>query len=65
MEHGVSFNPVFAFVQKAIDPVHYKLNGCHQKRDMLRLIQASNLEIQKVESHWKGIVHLIWATPGD
>lgn len=65
MEHGISFNPVFAFVQKAIDPVQYKLSGCHQNRDMLRLIQESNLHIQKVERHWKGIVYLIWATPGD
>lgn len=65
MEHGISFNPVLAFFQKVIDPVHYKLIGCHQKREMLRLIQDSKLEIQKVESHWKGIFHLIWATPGD
>lgn len=65
MEHGISFNPVFAFLQKAIDPVQFKLVGCHQKRDIMRLIQESDLEVQKVEHHWKGIVHLIWAKPGD
>lgn len=64
MEHGISVNPVFAFVQKVIDPVHYKLIGCHQKRDMLRLIQDSDLQIRKVEGHWQGIFHLIWASPG-
>ncbi|MFS0614210.1 class I SAM-dependent methyltransferase [Lederbergia ruris] len=64
IEQGLSFNPVLGFIQKVIDPVHYKLIGCHQKRDMLRLIRDSDLQIQKVEQHWKGIVHLIWATPG-
>ncbi|MBS4209474.1 class I SAM-dependent methyltransferase [Bacillus sp. FJAT-50079] len=64
MEHGLSFNPVVGFVQKVIDPIHFKLIGCHQKRDMLRLIQESDLQLRKVESHWWGMFHLIWATPG-
>lgn len=63
MEHGISTNPILALVQKGIDPFHYKMIGCHQKRDMMEIIQASNLRIQQHERHWQGIFHLIWATP--
>lgn len=64
MEHGISHNPVLAFAQKAIDPIHHKLIGCHQKRDILHLIQASDLQVQEIKERWQGMFHLIWAVPG-
>lgn len=63
MEHGISSNAVLSFGQKLINPIHVRLIGCHQKRDIVRLIQDSDLSIQKAENHWKSIFHLIWATP--
>lgn len=64
LEHGISHHPVIAFAQKTIDPIHHKLIGCHQKRDILRLIQESNIQIQEIKGHWQGMFHLIWAKPG-
>ncbi|BCU82459.1 SAM-dependent methyltransferase [Polycladomyces abyssicola] len=63
MEHGLSSNPFLSFLQKALDPLAYRLVGCHQNRDMMNLIRSSDLVVEKVESHWAGVVHLVWAKP--
>jgi ubiquinone/menaquinone biosynthesis C-methylase UbiE len=63
MEHGLSSNPFLSFLQKALNPLAYRLVGCHQNRDMMNLIRSSDLVVEKMESHWAGVVHLVWAKP--
>jgi ubiquinone/menaquinone biosynthesis C-methylase UbiE len=65
MEHGISSNFVLASLQKALDPLAYRLVGCHQNRDMMHIIQSSKIVIEKTESYWADMVHLIWAKPGE
>lgn len=63
MEHGISTEPWIAKGQRAIDGWHKKIIGCHQKRDMVALIEASDLAIEGMESHYRGIFRLFWARP--
>jgi len=63
MEHGISMNPILAGAQKLLNPVNHKVIGCHLKRDILALVNESNLHVQRHEEYWKGIFHLIWANP--
>ncbi len=63
LEHGVSSNPAVSLVQKVFNPLLYRVYGCHHTRNIVGLIQESGLIIQKVESYWMGMVHLIWAKP--
>lgn len=63
MEHGISSNLVASAVQKALNPLLYRVYGCHHTRDILGLISESGIRIDKVESHWLNSVHLIWAKP--
>lgn len=64
MEHGISSNFVLASLQKALDPLAYRLVGCHQNRDIMHIIQSSKIVLEKTESYWTDMVHLIWAKPG-
>ncbi|MEH7307287.1 class I SAM-dependent methyltransferase [Neobacillus drentensis] len=63
MEHGISSNPAVSFLQKTLDPLLFRLNGCHHTRNILGLIRESVLTINKTESYWTDMVHLIWASP--
>jgi ubiquinone/menaquinone biosynthesis C-methylase UbiE len=63
MEHGISSNPALSLALKALNPLLYRIYGCHHTRDILSLVRESGLTINKVESHWQGMVHLIWASP--
>ncbi|WP_342563020.1 class I SAM-dependent methyltransferase [Paenibacillus sp. FSL R7-0345] len=63
MEHGISSNPALSLALKALNPLLYRIYGCHHTRDILSLVRDSGLTINKVESHWQGMVHLIWASP--
>ncbi|MUG68439.1 methyltransferase domain-containing protein [Paenibacillus campinasensis] len=63
MEHGISSNLAFSAVQKTLNPLLYRVYGCHHTRDIIRLIRKSDLKINKVESYWLNSVHLIWASP--
>ncbi|WP_054940756.1 class I SAM-dependent methyltransferase [Paenibacillus ihuae] len=63
LEHGVSSNPALSTVQKVVNPLLYRVYGCHHTRNIVGLIQESGLIIHKVESYWMGMVHLIWAKP--
>ncbi|MDN4594762.1 hypothetical protein [Polycladomyces subterraneus] len=65
MEHGLSSNLFLSFLQKALDPLAYRLVGCHQNREMMNLICSSDLVVEKVESHWAGVVNLVWARESD
>lgn len=64
MEHGISSNFVASTVQKVLDPLLYRTIGCHHTRDMLGLISQTELTVQRVESYWLNMIHLIWAKPG-
>jgi len=63
MEHGISSNLMVAAVQKALNPLLYRVYGCHHTRNILGLIQESDIKINTVESYWLNMVHLIWAKP--
>jgi ubiquinone/menaquinone biosynthesis C-methylase UbiE len=63
MEHGISPNLPLSLVQKAADPLLYRINGCHHSRDILGLVREAGLSIQRTESYWVGMVNLIWAKP--
>jgi ubiquinone/menaquinone biosynthesis C-methylase UbiE len=64
MEHGISSNPAVSALQKALNPLLYRVYGCHYTRNILGQIRESGLKINKVESYWLNMVHLVWASPG-
>jgi ubiquinone/menaquinone biosynthesis C-methylase UbiE len=63
MEHGISSNPVVSAAQRALNPLLYRVLGCHQTRNILGMVRESGLQINKVESHGLNMVQLIWASP--
>ncbi len=63
MEHGISSNLMASVMQKALNPLLNHVYGCHHKRDILGMIEESGIKIDKVESYWLNMVHLIWAKP--
>lgn len=65
LEHGISSNRALAFMQDAMDPLYYKFIGCHQNRNILGLVNKSNLEIIQSKTHWQQTMNLIWARPAN
>lgn len=63
MEHGISSNFLVSTAQKALNPLIYRIYGCHQTRDIMGLIRESGICIDRVESYSLNMVHLIWARP--
>ncbi|RXZ78527.1 class I SAM-dependent methyltransferase [Paenibacillaceae bacterium] len=63
MEHGISSNLPVSAVQQALNPLLYRIYGCHHTRNILGLLRESETKIVKVESYWLNMVHLIWAKP--
>ncbi|MFD0716886.1 class I SAM-dependent methyltransferase [Paenibacillus sp. GCM10027626] len=63
MEHGISSNLAVSVVQKSLNPLLYRMYGCHHTRNILGLIRESGIKVDKVESYWLNMVHLIWAKP--
>ncbi|QQE72809.1 class I SAM-dependent methyltransferase [Brevibacillus composti] len=63
MEHGLSSNFLLACAQKALDPLIYRIEGCHHNRDMMKIVDRSDLVLVKSEHYWAGCIHLIWAKP--
>jgi len=62
MEHGISSNRVVGYMQRGINPLFKKAVGCNCDRDIVGIVQ-SKLNIEKMEHHMLGVVHLIWAKP--
>ncbi|MFT4413700.1 class I SAM-dependent methyltransferase [Fredinandcohnia humi] len=62
-EHGISSNPIFAWLQHKTDAFFLKKQGCHMNRDILGLVQSAPLSIVRNESYMLNAVHLIWAKP--
>jgi ubiquinone/menaquinone biosynthesis C-methylase UbiE len=63
LEHGISSNRIIGGLQTIVDPLFKKVVGCHLKRDMVQILQQSNLLINKMEHYMFGAVHLVWASP--
>ena len=64
LEHGRSTWKAVATVQKWLNPLVYRIIGCHQSRDIRGLLIQSELVIQRLENHFLNTVSLVWATPG-
>jgi ubiquinone/menaquinone biosynthesis C-methylase UbiE len=63
LEHGISSNKTISTVQKVLDPLLFRIIGCHHSRDILDLLRKSGLSINKVESYRFDTVKLIWTKP--
>ncbi|WP_026905830.1 class I SAM-dependent methyltransferase [Paucisalibacillus globulus] len=63
LEHGLSTNGFLSMTQRVVDPIYRKISGCHCNRNMLKLVEESQLIIDKVERFWSGIGIIIWARP--
>ncbi|WP_316570178.1 class I SAM-dependent methyltransferase [Neobacillus sp. YIM B06451] len=63
MEHGISTNPVYAWLQNKANPFLLKKFGCNHNRDIVKLVEASPVRVKKAESFWLNSLHLIWASP--
>lgn len=63
MEHGLSSNPLLSYTQRVIDPLFQKISGCHCNRNILKIIEESKLQVERIESYWSDIMYLIWAKP--
>jgi ubiquinone/menaquinone biosynthesis C-methylase UbiE len=63
MEHGISSNRLVGILQSVADPLFKKVVGCHLNRDIIQILQESNIHIHKVEHYMLSTVHLIWAAP--
>jgi ubiquinone/menaquinone biosynthesis C-methylase UbiE len=61
MEHGLGSNMVLKSAQHILNPIAHKISGCHWNRDIVHMVKDSGLQIKHMESHWGGMIHLIWA----
>ncbi|MBS3680376.1 class I SAM-dependent methyltransferase [Ornithinibacillus massiliensis] len=63
LEHGLSSNILLSMTQKVVDPLYRRFSGCHCDRDILKIMEASKLQVKHFEQYWSGMVSLIWAKP--
>ncbi|RJX38104.1 class I SAM-dependent methyltransferase [Paenibacillus pinisoli] len=63
MELGISSNGVLAALQKTLNPLLYRLHGCHHTRNMEELVKGAGLHIVHMERHWLKMLYLIHARP--
>lgn len=63
LEHGISTNKFLAGLQKASNPLVFRVVGCHQNRDIYEIIEKSDLKLIKGERYLAGYLYLIWAKP--
>ena len=64
LEHGTSSIAPLNWFFNLLDPLQMKTIGCHLNRNIMSLVSMSPLCIEHFESHFFGMVHLIWAKPG-
>jgi ubiquinone/menaquinone biosynthesis C-methylase UbiE len=65
MEHGLSSVKAFNPLQRLVDPVFKLIVGCHQNRDIVKLVTEAGVKINSIERHTMGMVYLMWASPGN
>ncbi|GAA0317099.1 class I SAM-dependent methyltransferase [Bacillus carboniphilus] len=63
LEHGISSNRLLGSIQTLLNPVYRRFVGCHFNRDIVQLLQQSDIQIDKIEHQMLGIMHKIWAKP--
>lgn len=63
MEHGKSSNSLIGSIQTILNPLHKKLAGCELNRNMLHIIESSDIKVERIEHYLAGMLHLIWAKP--
>lgn len=63
LEHGLFSSSALAWLQKKVDPLNVKMIGCHLDRDILKIVESSDLVIDKHERALGGYLYLIWAKP--
>ena len=61
LEHGISHNKLLGITQHLANPAARRISGCHLNRDILGIVQASDVKMTKIERYYGGMVHLIWA----
>ena len=62
LEYGLSKYGIVSWVQRKWEPHFYKRTGSHLDRDILTIISASKLRIDRMEVRYAGIVYLVWAS---
>ncbi|WP_340024279.1 class I SAM-dependent methyltransferase [Paenibacillus sp. FSL K6-1096] len=63
MEHGLGSSFLVTTLQRALNPLLYRIYGCHHTRDIIGLVRESGMQIRRTESFSLNMVHLIWAGP--
>ncbi|USK36623.1 class I SAM-dependent methyltransferase (plasmid) [Bacillus sp. F19] len=63
LEHGKSSNSMIGYFQTMLNPLNRKVAGCYLNRDMLHIVEHSNIHIERMEHYLTGAVHLVWAKP--
>lgn len=63
IEHGISSNIIVSKLQKALNPMLYRMNGCHHTRNMVELVKGASLKIDHIERHWLSMIYIIRAHP--
>ncbi|MDR9854963.1 class I SAM-dependent methyltransferase [Paenibacillus sp. VCA1] len=61
LEHGLGKNPALKSAQRLLNPVARRISGCHWNRNIEQLVLDAGLQIERMERHWGGMIHLIWA----
>ncbi|GEK60293.1 class I SAM-dependent methyltransferase [Marinococcus halophilus] len=65
LEHGLMNRKSFQWLQRQLNPFFFKAFGCHQDRDIIKLVEASRLHIVKYEQAQWGYLYLVWAKPAE
>jgi len=65
LEHGISTNKVVAAIQRILNPLLYRMIGCQHTRNILQMTRDSGISVDRVESYYINMVHVIWAQPGE
>ncbi|HET7578828.1 MAG TPA: class I SAM-dependent methyltransferase [Bacillales bacterium] len=63
LEHGLSTLPPLAFLQKGLDSFAVKAIGCHQNRDIEKIVRSSDIQIKHIERAVLGYLYIIQAKP--
>ncbi|MCH1624537.1 class I SAM-dependent methyltransferase [Ferdinandcohnia quinoae] len=58
-EHGKSTNSVYAWLQNRFDALSVRFVGCHQNRDILKMVSNAGIEIKQLEKLMLQSVFLI------
>lgn len=63
LEHGMSSNALYRWLQNRVNAFVKKRGGCHMNRDIIGLVEAAPMTIDDAEHRKLGTVHLLWCTP--